>query len=137
MPPGGTIGDPSSIAPSAAEGLAIREKVLGPEHPDTATSLNGVAGLLQAEGHLAGSRPLLERALAIREKVLGPEHPDTARSLSGLALLLKGQGDFARARPLYERALAIREKVLGPEHTENQSLDRAAVESASSYKLFF
>ena len=96
--------------------LAIREKVLGPEHADTANSLNNLAFLLQPQGELAAARPLYERALAIREKVLGPEHPDTATSLNNLALLLHDQGELAAARPLFERALAIREKVLGPEH---------------------
>jgi tetratricopeptide (TPR) repeat protein len=96
--------------------LSICEKVLGPEHPDTAKALNNLAGLLQDQGDLAGARPLRERALAIREKVLGPEHPDTATGLNNLAVLLHDQGDLAEARPLYERALAIREKALGPEH---------------------
>jgi tetratricopeptide (TPR) repeat protein len=96
--------------------LAIREKVLGSEHPDTATSLNNLALLLKEQGDLAAARPLLERALAIREKALGPEHPDTAQGLNNLAFLLHAQGDLAAARPLLEHALAIREKVLGPEH---------------------
>jgi tetratricopeptide (TPR) repeat protein len=90
--------------------------VLGPEHPNTAQSLNNVAYLLHAQGDVAGARPLKERALAIYEKALGPEHPDTATSLNDLAGVLQAQGDYAGARPLYERALAIREKVLGPEH---------------------
>jgi Tfp pilus assembly protein PilF len=98
--------------------LAIREKVLGPEHPDTAQSLNNLGVLLKEHGDLAGARPLYERALAIREKVLDPEHPDTAQSLNNLGVLLKEHGDLAGARPLYERALAIREKVLGPEHAD-------------------
>jgi tetratricopeptide (TPR) repeat protein len=96
--------------------LAIREKACGPEHPDTTTSLNNLAVLLQHQGDLAGARPLYERALAIREKALGPEHPKTALSLNNLAWLLRAQGDWTGARPLYERALAIREKALGPEH---------------------
>jgi tetratricopeptide (TPR) repeat protein len=71
--------------------LAI-EKALGAEHPDTATSLNNLAGLLKRQGDLAGARPLYERALAIFEKVLGPEHPSTARSRRNLTtLLLAGQ----------------------------------------------
>jgi tetratricopeptide (TPR) repeat protein len=57
--------------------LAIREKVLGPEHPDTATSLNNLALLLRHQGDRAAARPLLERALTIYEKMLGPEHPNT------------------------------------------------------------
>ncbi len=96
--------------------LAIREKALGPAHPDTAASLNNLAALLQAQGDLAAARPLYERALAIYEKAFGPEHPDTATSLNNLASLLQYQRDFAAARPLYERALTIRGKALGPEH---------------------
>ena len=106
----------SEARPLYERALAIREKVLGPEHPDTAISLNNLAYLLQAQGDLVAARPLYERALAIREKVLDSEHPETAISLNNLAYLLQAQGDLAAARPLYERALAIREKVLGPEH---------------------
>jgi tetratricopeptide (TPR) repeat protein len=84
--------------------LAIREKVLGPEHPDTAGSLNNLAALLKDQGDLAAARPLPERALAIWEKLLGPEHSHTARGLHNLAILLRDQGDLAAARPLLARA---------------------------------
>ncbi len=97
--------------------LAINEKVLGPDHPDTALSLNNLALLLQDQDEFAAARPLHERALAIREKALGPDHPDTAESLNNLALLLQAEGDLAGARPLFERALAIYQKVLGPAHS--------------------
>jgi tetratricopeptide (TPR) repeat protein len=96
--------------------LAIREKVLGPDHPYTATSLNNLASLLQAQGDYQAALPYFKRALAIREKVLGPDHPATATNLNNLASLLQDQGDYQAAYSLYERALAIIEKVLGPEH---------------------
>jgi Flp pilus assembly protein TadD len=51
--------------------------VIGPEHPHTATSLNNLALLLDAQGDYAAARPLYARALAIREQMLGPEHPNT------------------------------------------------------------
>jgi tetratricopeptide (TPR) repeat protein len=98
--------------------LAIREKTLGPEHPDTAVILDKLAGLRMEQNDLVGARPLFERALAIHEKVLGAEHRNTASGLNNLAGLLGAQGDLAGARPLFERALAIREKVLGPEHPD-------------------
>ena len=85
-------GRPCGARPLYERALAIREKALGPEHPDTATSLNNLASLLQAQGDLVGARSLFERALAIREKALGPEHPDTASSLNNLANLLQGPG---------------------------------------------
>ncbi|RJP18113.1 MAG: TIR domain-containing protein [Candidatus Omnitrophota bacterium] len=98
--------------------LAIREKVLGGEHPDTATSLNNLAGLYNSQGRYEEAEPLCRRALAIREKVLGGEHPDTAISLNNLAGLYDSQGKYEEAEPLYLRALAICEKVLGGEHPD-------------------
>ena len=58
--------------------LAIREKVLGPEHPDVATALSNLAFLYYTQGRYAEVEPLYQRSLAIREKALGQEHPDVA-----------------------------------------------------------
>ena len=117
-------GDLAGALPYSQRALAIRERVLGPNHPATARSLNNLGFLLQAQGDLAGARPYYERALAIRERVLGPDHPDTAQSLNNLGFLLQAQGDLAGARPYLERALAISERVLGPDHPDTaQSLN--------------
>jgi tetratricopeptide (TPR) repeat protein len=98
--------------------LAIREKALGPDHPDTATSLDNLAQLYRAQGKYEQALPLLQRALAIREQQLGPDHPDTATSLDNLAVLYRSQGDYEQAKLLFEHALAIREQVLGPNHPD-------------------
>ncbi len=98
--------------------LAIQEEVFGPDHPQTAASLNNLALLLMDEGDFVASRPLFERALAIDEARFGPHHSDVGRDLNNLALLLMAQGDFASARPLFERALAIDEGNFGPNHPE-------------------
>jgi tetratricopeptide (TPR) repeat protein len=104
----------------------------GPEHLDTAASLNSLAMLYQAISAYAEAAPLYEHALAIMEKTLGPEHPNTATALNNLALIYQATGTYAKAEPLleralairekalglWERALAIREKVLGPEHPD-------------------
>jgi tetratricopeptide (TPR) repeat protein len=95
--------------PFAQRALTIREKVLGPEHPDTAVSLSNLAGLYQAVGEYAKAESLFERALTIREKA-DPEHPDTARLLNLLAELYRATGAYAKAEPLYQRSLTIREK---------------------------
>ena len=57
--------------------LGTRERVLGPEHPDTLTSRNNLAGCLQAMGDLAAAEPLYRAALAGAELVLGVGHPTT------------------------------------------------------------
>ncbi len=123
--------------PLLRRALAIREKVLGPEHPDTAITLGNLSTLYYRKGDYKGAEPLYRRALAIREKVLGPEHPMTARSLDGLAVLLHQIGDYKGAEPLYRRALAIEKKVLGLEHPATAiTLDHLAklLESKGDYE---
>jgi tetratricopeptide (TPR) repeat protein len=98
--------------------LEIRERVLGADHPQTATSLNNLAALFKNQGAYAEARPLIERALAITKNILGPDHPQTASSLNNLALLLDIQGDHADALPLFEQALEIRERMFGVDHPQ-------------------
>jgi tetratricopeptide (TPR) repeat protein len=72
----------------------IQERILGEEHPDTATSLNNLATLYQDQGKYAEAEPLLVRALAICERVLGKAHPLTQTICENYVLLLQEmQGD--------------------------------------------
>ncbi len=89
---------------------------MGPDHPDTATSLNNLAELYKSQGKYIEAEPLYQRAIAIDEKALGPEHPGLATDLNNLAGLYWAQGKYAEAVPLYQRALAICEHELGASH---------------------
>jgi tetratricopeptide (TPR) repeat protein len=60
--------------------LSIREQHLGPEHPDTASSLHGLAELYQQQGKYEQAKALYQRALHIREQCLGPDHPETEKT---------------------------------------------------------
>ncbi|MGH7881126.1 MAG: tetratricopeptide repeat protein, partial [Candidatus Binataceae bacterium] len=62
----------SSAAQWWRETLEAVEASLGPEHPDTAASLNELAYLLQAQGGSPGARPLFQRALAIPRESARP-----------------------------------------------------------------
>ena len=77
--------------------LAIREKALGPDHPDVA-GLNNLAELYDKQGRYAEAEPLYKRALAIDEKALGPDHPDVATALNNLAELYRDAGPLRRGR---------------------------------------
>ena len=96
--------------------VAIREKALGPEHPDVGTVLNNLALLYHAQDRYGDAEPLYRRSLAILEKAPGPEHPDVGTLLGNLAELYRAQGRYGEAEPLYRRSLAITEKALGPDH---------------------
>jgi CHAT domain-containing protein len=87
--------------------LAIREKSLGPDHPDVAGSLNNLAGLYKDQGEYTQAEPLYKRSLAIREKSLGPDNPDVAASLNNLGGLYNTQGQYAQALAIARRASAI------------------------------
>src|SRR6266542_1220515 len=101
--------------PAAERALELREKALGPDHPDVAQSLHNLAIIHRLKGDYAKSEPLFQRALDIKEKAFGPENPDVAASLNSLAIIYHAKGDYAKAEPLFQRALAIYEKALGPE----------------------
>ena len=76
----------------AEKALALAERVLGKEHPDTLTSVNNLACLYRAQGRYGEAEPLYKRALEASERVLGKEHPDTLdkREQSGGAVSSPG-----------------------------------------------
>ena len=100
------------------QALQIRKQGLGPEHLDTAISLNGLAVFYYAQSKYMEAELLFHQALHIRKLHLGLDHPDTATSLSGLANLYHAQGKYTEAEPLYQQALHIREQSLALEHPD-------------------
>jgi len=98
--------------------ISIRERYLGPDHPDTAQSLNNLGWLYDHLGKYAQAESVHQRALKMREKQLGHEHPATAQSLNNLGVLYRHQLKYEDAEPLHRRALTIREKQLGAKHVD-------------------
>jgi serine/threonine protein kinase/tetratricopeptide (TPR) repeat protein len=97
------------------QSLAIREKVLGREHPDVAESLSGLAGALSLK-RIEEAERLAKRSLSIREKALGENHPDVAESLSSLAEVILDIGKPSEVESYLRRAITIRETSLGQTH---------------------
>lgn len=95
----------------------MRERVLGPEHPYVAQTLNNLALVHAEAGDAAGAPPLLERVVRIQEKTLGPKHPDLAFALGNLGYALSKLGNYPSARDHYQRAVDILE-VAAPSHPE-------------------
>ncbi|NMQ07986.1 CHAT domain-containing protein, partial [Candidatus Accumulibacter phosphatis] len=120
--------DYARAVPLEQRALAIREEVLGAEHPDTATSLHNLALLYQMLGDVARAEQLSEHSLAIYANVFGPEHPHTARSLTNVAILDAGQGRLDQALSGLARAARAEDRLLGeifalsPEEQRNRYL---------------
>src|SRR5256712_11563527 len=75
----------SEAVPLVQRALAIQEKILGPEHPDVAASLDNLAGLYRDQGKYAEAELLYRRAAAGREEGLGAEEPGVGAGLDNLA----------------------------------------------------
>jgi len=98
------------------QSMEIRQRVLGPEHPDTLTSMNDLALDLDDSGHYAEAEKLEREALDISRRVLGLEHPDTLMLMSNLGNTLWQEGHYPEAEKLNRETLGIQRRVLGPEH---------------------
>ena len=102
--------------------LRITAQHLGPEHPDAAFPLHGLALIAAKYGKDEEAERLDRQALHIWEEQLGSEHPYIVRALHGLALLSARQGRESQAEALFGRALSIREQQL-----EETSLEAAEI----------
>ncbi|MCB9378731.1 MAG: serine/threonine protein kinase, partial [Holophagales bacterium] len=115
----------------AREGVAERRRLLGPDHPDVAESLNVLGTALQERGDYDAAERALREALEIRERKLGELHGDTLESLNNLAVVLSLRdrpGDEAEEERLERLALERRRRLFGDHHLETaQSLNNLAV----------
>ena len=109
----------------AEKALAIRQRLFGEEHRDTATSLNNVGVSHGEQGNHAKALEYVEKALAIRQRVLGEEHRDTATSWNNVGYTYGKHANHANAPDYAEKALdyvkkalAMRRRMLGEEHPE-------------------
>ena len=100
----------------ARKTLEIRKRVLGPNHPQTLSSMYGLACSLCSSGCALEALRLHKEALKIRKIVLPPEHPEIFDSMEGIADSLWSLGEKQEARQLYNDVLSARTTVLGEDH---------------------
>jgi len=94
----------------------MRRQVLGPSHPDTLRSMDGLAWLLSREGHLSEAEKLQRQILDARRAALSAESPDLAMSLDHLASTLGDEGHYNEAEKLDREAFGIATRTLGASH---------------------
>ena len=86
------------------------KKILGEEHPDTATSYNNIGNTYYNIGDYNKALEYYELSLKIRKKILGEEHPDTAVSYNNIGNSYYNIGDYKKALEYLELSLKIRKK---------------------------
>jgi tetratricopeptide (TPR) repeat protein len=112
--------------------LAIRQAVLGPDHPDTQKSLSRLAEIYHAEGKDVLPAPQAQRLVPPMQRPMAPpprpvpqqqREPSVSQQefqhgieLNQQSVQLGSQGRFAEAIPLGVQALAIFQKAFGSEN---------------------
>lgn len=112
-----SINNTASAAISALdEEILDRTRTLGPEHPDTLSSMFRRGQALHDEGQVQLAERAFQHLLPLRERVLGPDNPDTILTLDLICreqcLLLQ----FDEALQLLQKKLQQYEEMLGRDH---------------------
>ncbi len=117
----GPEGRVAEAIPLLEQTLAMRQRMLGPDDPQTLTSRDKLASAYQDAGRIAEAIRLYELHLEARERLLGPDHPTTLNSRGNLAAAYRDGGRIAEAIALLKRTVADRERALGPDHPDSQA----------------
>ncbi|WP_137173627.1 tetratricopeptide repeat protein [Massilia sp. HP4] len=98
------------------ESLALRERLLGDEHPATRAGRAALAALLLENGDLHDARRHYDLLVQACMRKAGPDDPETLAARSQLARALAGLGEGERALALHEQVVSTCERALGAEH---------------------
>jgi serine/threonine protein kinase/tetratricopeptide (TPR) repeat protein len=101
--------------------LSTRNRVLGPEAPETLESMRNLASLLRAEGRPKEADPLIRRTLESATRTLGPESLPALQARTLLSWILADEGDRGSAETLARETLDTLRRVRGPRDTDTVS----------------
>jgi serine/threonine protein kinase/tetratricopeptide (TPR) repeat protein len=113
-----TLGLPEKGAPLLEEALAIRRRLLPPEHPELASSLHNLGWLHQLRGDYPRAERLYREALAIRRRQDPPVPLAVATTLFTLAWLHSDQEDYEAAEKTFREVIELRRQHLGEHHRD-------------------
>jgi tetratricopeptide (TPR) repeat protein len=101
------------------QALEMREKNLGPHHPETAGIVRTLGRLAARLGDFARAEALLLRSLDSFERAGRYYESEVTEVLGALAALYLEVGDVDKAEPLLKRSLALNEKHFGLEQARS------------------
>ncbi|MFF9457581.1 serine/threonine-protein kinase [Streptomyces flaveolus] len=95
-----------------------RERLLGPDHPDTLASRYEIAFALSRTGRAADALRAYKRVAEARIRTLGADHADTLAARQEMAYVLGRLGRYDDAHQVYTAVLAARERTMGADHPD-------------------
>ncbi|MBL9130087.1 MAG: serine/threonine protein kinase, partial [Verrucomicrobiaceae bacterium] len=110
------LGRFKDVIPLTQEGIAMLERVLGPEHPDTGDALSELGWSLMKTGRAKEALEPSERAVKIWER--DPTDTRLKEAPKTLACVFMHLKRGADSEAMYRRELAALQKQHGPEHPD-------------------
>ena len=111
--------------------LEIREKCLGPVHPDVAKQLNNLALLCQNQGKYDEVESYYKRGIEIYTKTLGIDDPNVAKTKNNLASAYLKQQKYKEAEQIYKDVLTCAQQrefsTTTPNTAQQQESEKAGV----------
>ena len=101
---------------STEKALAVFQRQLGPDHPDTLTTRNNIALWTGKMGAIRQGLRLFQDLLPDEERVLGKDHAETLTTRNNIASFTGAAGDAIEALRLFQDLLPDYERVLGKDH---------------------
>jgi len=89
------------------EALAVRLKLYGPHHPETADAMLKLGDTLLSNGNLENAEPLISNALQIYQRTFGADSVKFAATLRSLGILRRGQQQLDDAEKQLRESLRI------------------------------
>lgn len=96
--------------------VELRIEVLGPDHPDTLSSMNTLASTYQYQGRLEQAAKLGVQVIERSNTRLGLNHPDTLNIMNNLASIYQAQGRWEEAEKLLVLVIERSKARLGADH---------------------
>jgi tetratricopeptide (TPR) repeat protein len=118
-------GDLTGAIATHEHALALRRRLVAPNHHSIGYGLANLAGVLEATGDRERAREHLLEAKAIFEASFGPDNPTTAHVLNNLANLQIHLGEYDEAEPLLVRTQTIWRANLPPDHPDLGDVENA------------
>jgi serine/threonine protein kinase len=115
------LGEPELAIRQLQRVVAVRRRVLGPEHRDTLAAMSNLSTAFHDAGQSEDARRTREEVLKATKEKLGPEHPDTLVAMNNLASEYQDDGRFTEATALLEDTRARRKAKLGIDHRDTLS----------------
>ncbi|MEW1998852.1 tetratricopeptide repeat protein [Streptomyces coelicoflavus] len=97
---------------------AERERLLGPDHPDTLASRYEAAFVLGRTGRAADALRAYKGVAEARIRTLGADHADTLAVRQEMAYTLGRLGRYTDAHQVYASVLTARERTMGADHPD-------------------